>query len=317
VTQKRVLFVAFAVLAAVLVAVPASAGKGGWTTVDLGIGNGSEACAINDHGVVVGDSSSGGFIWKDGSVTYLGPGTSARAINDHGDVAGMQGQQAVLWHDGQVTDLGTLEAGGWSRAYAINKSDVVVGEASVAGGSRYHAFVWQKGVMTDLGDLGGGWSGASDVNDRGVVVGFSGMVGSVAHGFVWEDGSMVDLGASDWASWGDGINNRGEIAGVSPVGPHDHAVRWQDGAMEDLNGSGLASEAYAVNDHGVIVGRFVPTLQSHFGYPALWKDGVWTQLNTDTGDYGFALAVNNHEQAVGYTLDSSGSSSHAVLFDPN
>lgn len=53
--QKRFLLAALAVLAVVLVAVPASAGRGGWTTVDLGVGSPSYAYAINNDGVIVGD----------------------------------------------------------------------------------------------------------------------------------------------------------------------------------------------------------------------------------------------------------------------
>src|SRR5262244_1097699 len=76
-------------------------------------------------------------------------------------------------------------------------------------------------TLTDLGTLGGTFSQAFGVNDKGWVVGFSTTEGDVGlHAFLWRDGVMTDFGTlagSDTLplSAALSINNRGEIAGLS------------------------------------------------------------------------------------------------------
>ena len=48
--------------------------------------------------------------------------------------------------------------------------------------------------MTDLGTLGGTYSWAFDINDRGQVVGYSGTAAGDQHAFLYGDGAMTDLG---------------------------------------------------------------------------------------------------------------------------
>lgn len=65
----------------------------------------------------------------------------------------------------RIVDLGALEGDCCSSAAAINERGQVVGE------SNDQAFLWHRGHMIGLGDLGGNYSFAQDVNDRGSVVG--------------------------------------------------------------------------------------------------------------------------------------------------
>ena len=48
--------------------------------------------------------------------------------------------------------------------------------------------------MTDLGVLGGAFSDAFDINDRGEIVGQSETTSGAVHAFLFKDGVMHDLG---------------------------------------------------------------------------------------------------------------------------
>ena len=94
-----------------------------------------------------------------------------------------------------------------------------------------HAFLWtRQNGMIDLGTLGGPHSHASEINERGQVVGRSDreFVESEGawrtHGVLWKDGAMIDLGSlnPDEDSYAFGINGRGQIVGSSG----SQAVMW-------------------------------------------------------------------------------------------
>jgi probable HAF family extracellular repeat protein len=86
------------------------------------------------------------------------------------------------------------------------------------------------------------------------------------HGFLWtEDAGMQDLGTleGDVRSQAWGINERGQVVGLSRGAGGDRAVLWQDGAIIDLNDR-LAFDydkhllyANDVNDLGMITGQAV------------------------------------------------------------
>src|SRR4029079_8949194 len=94
-----------------------------------------------------------------------------------------------------------------------------------------HPFVWTRaGGMIDLGSLGGRYTYAADVNERGVVAAESETAKrNIYHAFVWTPSSgMIDLGTLGGTQSGaNQINDHGEIVGYAGTADNGfHAVIW-------------------------------------------------------------------------------------------
>ena len=113
-----------------------------------------------------------------------------------------------------------------------------------------HAFRWRDGQMIDLGTLGGTASFATDINDRGDIVGWSHDATGARVPFLYRDGQMTPLppGLGDEPS----INNRGEVVGGSFI--------YSDGVLHDVRHLLAADDCWRTivlngsNDHGDMVG---------------------------------------------------------------
>ena len=204
--------------------------------------------------------------------------------------AGVVGAAAQVY---DIVDLGTL-GGTSSRAYAINASDHVVGEALIASQQK-HAFLWRPGHgMTDLGP-----GIARDINNAGLIV------GEYDHqAVVWEDGVRTVLptlvGTSHAAR---GVNNFGVVAGYSG----NHAVLWMkiDGQWElvqDLDPvfpPHTGSRAYDINDAFEVTGSAY-TGDFSFDLGDIWhafrlSGGVAQDLGTlSYGSFGAAINATGH-----------------------
>src|SRR5215470_6675130 len=183
-----------------------------------------------------------------------------------------------------ITDLGTL-GGTFSQANGINNRGWVTGFSTPPGDAVLHAFRWQNGTMTDLGTLGGPDSVTPDDNhllsERGQVVGFSetstldpngeDVCGFGTHliclPFVWQNSGMTPLpvlGGNNGQAGG--INNRGQIVGVSetpnpapicsPFFLQIEAAIWQNANVQELPPFPGDTDGFAngINDNGQAVG---------------------------------------------------------------
>ncbi len=159
--------------------------------IDLGLGYGSTAYAINNQGQVVGGASGyGPYIYQNGKAKSLGVptgylGGTAYAISENGMAVGVLGiddgtilglGHAALWKDGQALDLGTLGGvGANSYAYGVNSAGVVVGYSEVnvkLAGEYQTSFIYVNGQMYDLA-AGTDWydTEATGINDAGQIIG--------------------------------------------------------------------------------------------------------------------------------------------------
>jgi probable HAF family extracellular repeat protein len=227
-----------------------------------------------------------------------------------------------------VTDLGTL-GGPSSEAAGVNNLGEVVGSSATAAGVS-HAFFYRNGRIVDLGTLPGGTSSyGTAINDRGDVVGYSGINGygpqfqEFVQGFVWQDDRMRAVGAlycpcSYNVRYGTSrafaISVSGRIVGDSETirgQAFRHAFVWQENVMTDL---GLAlnalqpSYAFGINDINEVAG----TVSDH---AFLVTNGQSVDLGVLPGfATSAARAVNNKGQVAG-TSAAAGGISHAFVWD--
>jgi hypothetical protein len=236
-------------------------------------GNFSWVRALNNHGVVVGQSSTGGqpdrllgFVWSPAAGMRALPGESATIandINDRNEIVGVTpapgaGARAVRWNpDVSVTPLGPLPQS-LSEASAINNRGYATGSANVAyGGLR--ATLWDPaGGETDLGPPNRSTSYGLHINERNEVAGqISYTRGGRPFGFFWSrDSGTVPIGT--WSASLADLNNRGEVVGTTYVVAR--AFQWSlgQGQVWLPLPSGGFSTANDINNHGETVGTFQP-----------------------------------------------------------
>jgi len=240
-----------------------------------------------------------GFVWQDGHMRALltlgGDNGFATGADDQGQVVG--------WAENRVHDP------------TCNPPQVL----------QFRAALWdtRHGTVRELRPLRGDTtSAATAINDRGQVVGISGIcdnaVGrfSAAHAVLWEHGKATKLGDLGGVAWNTpmAINQQGHVVGFAnlpggdPGAFHAHAFLWTAASgLRDLGTlpGDVISQALGVNGRGQIVG-----LSCGAGgcRAFLWQHGTMTDLNTLlTPGFGghlvFANDVNDAGAITGQALD--------------
>jgi probable HAF family extracellular repeat protein len=254
-----------------------------------------------------------GFIWQWGTMTPLptlgGNNGFATSINNHG--------QAVGWAENTYHD----------PTCNTQLPQVL----------QFEAVIWgpRPGQIQQLQPYGSDPDGAATgINDRGQVVGISGIcqnaVGnqSAAHALLWQNGTPIDLGNLGGTAWNTpmAINNDGVVVGFSDLtgdqngaNPNFHAFVWtRPGPMRDLKtltGDSI-SEALGVNQQAQIVGV---SYAAGFSNPRafLYENGTMTDLNSLAPDSPLFLQVAQDINNSGVIAGIGCVPGHCAATDPS
>jgi len=206
-----------------------------------------------------------------------------------------------------------------SFAWGINEWGQVVGYSWNDVPFEAHAFLWDKGALSDLGSLGGYFTEAVEINDRGQVVGIA-VSGGNSHAFLWQRGTMTDLGAMDFQLFpGVFLNEQGQVAvnyasGPPSYGTGERAFLWERGARTELGTlGGDFTGATAMNDRGQIVG--ISTTAAGEFHAFVWDKGTMTDLG-GLGAPGAPTPVYINERGQVVSSYSTGNAaSETILWD--
>lgn len=174
-------------------------------------------------------------------------------------------------------------------------------------------FVWTANAGLQPLPLLEGFDNATawTLNDRQQVVGFAGNSKGDTRAVLWDHGVVKDLGVlpGDTTSHADGINNRGQVVGVSDLIVDDVVIRsrpvlWDRGSSQALPLGGYPSgRANQINDRGQIVG-FVTSAgdpEDLFqARPVMWHNGRLSELELPPGGYGSAWDINDRGEVAGF-----------------
>ena len=228
--------------------------------------------ALNNHGVVVGDSETGelrsrllGFAWTAGGGMRALPGDApagAYDVNDRNEIAGGMhapgiSSRAVRWNpDGGITLLGPLPRS-LSEARAINHRGYSTGMAELANGD-LTATLWDPaGNQSVLGSLGTGLAFGMFINERQQVAGdVDGVAANTSRGFFWSrDSGMVPIDVGGVVSMM-GLNDRGEAIGTAVLAARTESFHWSlgRGLVYLPLGSAAGSHVHDIDEHGEMVG---------------------------------------------------------------
>ena len=305
-------------------------------------GNGGEATALNQLGVVVSSVADAtgydqAYRYQEGSLTSISAAVIppvdkpmyARGVNDAGTIIGYIKNtpwvdEAYSWTASGLNPLGFLGDPNqyriFSRANGINNHGWIVG-VSVTSNNVDHAFLWRDGSMIDLGSVNSMSSEALAINDVGQVVGWL-YDNATAEAFLYDDAEgLRSLGTfGGEASKATAINNHGQIVGeMYPGGDYVHSFLWSQGQVVQL---GLLGGRYArakgVNDRGQVVGSAEDINARERAF--LWQDCAMidlTQTITNTNwELRSANAINNRGWIAGVGLRDQEPYHRPVLLIP-
>lgn len=223
-------------------------------------------------------------------------------------------QHALRWPGTGVNDLTPTNA--LAEAQGLSESGVLAGCMQIAGTTQ--AVRWNGGTLTPLGWLPGHiGSFAQDVNDAGLIAGWSVTTVGDPVACIWNGGAPQAIGAT--FSWAFAASETGDVVGRQWVGVDVQAFRWRAGVSTVLPDLGPNNaQAVGISPQGRIAGAAQSPVTNHL------HGVVWDQdLNVaDLGDFldffnAYATDVNDAGVAVGGALTLEGDPLTALVWRGN
>jgi probable HAF family extracellular repeat protein len=249
-----------------------------------------------------------GFAWQDGVMTALPPfpggiDSYATGVNNKGQVVG--------WAENGVHDPTCNNAPPFNQVLQL--------EAAVWGP--------RLNQMTQLPPLSPDPdSAATAINDKGQVVGISGLcsnaVGgaSAEHALLWENGIPTDLGNIGGQAWNTpfAINNQGQVVGFGNISGDENAPEnpaafiWTPtNKMQEIApyGTDTNNAAFDINEKGQVVGNSF-NVNTGTSRATLWQNNTLNDLNTlviqPTSLYlTLAQGINDAGEITGSAIDTA------------
>ncbi|MBL8878111.1 MAG: hypothetical protein JNG88_03235 [Phycisphaerales bacterium] len=189
---------------------------------------------------------------------------------------------------------------------------VIVGGATLIAGQA----AAQSYQVTDLGDLGGPMSMAFAISPSGLPVGTAATPDGNLHAFFNDAGQVWELPPADddQQSWAFGANDAGRIVAMSfDLGElHVHGQMWEAGVSTPMGNFAPR----AMNAANVVVG-YISRDVTDMGFmdrPAVWVNGIIGELPTLGGNSGYATAVNDLNQIIGFSDTAGDAQVRATLW---
>jgi probable HAF family extracellular repeat protein len=219
--------------------------NGTFTVLGTFGGNRSWGYDINDAGQFIGEAENEGnrfrpFLYENGTMVELNIDSgyvSLGGINNLGQVVGVLSQGPFFWHpDTGVVNLGSLGGSGEGAATAVNNFGQVVGHSEVTRWEEdFNGFLWHRGhgmvKLFDLLAVDSGWQSlesASDINDRGQIVGYGLTQDGEQHAFLMQPLPPLPVTYYVGSSGGRDTND-----GLSPGRPFATIQRGIDAAEDE------------------------------------------------------------------------------------
>jgi probable HAF family extracellular repeat protein len=217
---------------------------------------------------------------------------------------------------GQLPEVAPI-SGRIGAPLAINNKGQIAGYSYLKGTGYARAMVWNGTTPTDIGTLGGMYSWAEGINDKGQVVGMSSTSESSSRAFIWDGTTLTDLGTLG-GIYGDAlaINNAGEVVGASDLNRYstfEVATIWNGTTPTDLGTPfGGDSAALGVNAAGQVVGASSDPGDVY--HAIVWEGTTVKVLPSLGGNGAVAVSINASGQVVGYS-DTENDTFHATLWN--